>query len=415
MSDALLDIIKRNWAGEIGAIPSICSAQPDVIRASLLRAQTLDRPIVFEATSNQVNQEGGYTGMRPENFVLFVHDIAAKANIDRSRIILGGDHLGPQVWRTQDADAAMAKARTLVASYVSAGFTKIHLDCSEGCRGEADQLTGEQTAIRSAKLARTCLLASDGIQSLKLVVGTEVPTPGGACDNIKSDVLATTPASAYATLAAHGDAFGDMSPLIAGLVVQRGVEFSAMHVHQLPMGRASNFLGALKDWPQVCLEAHSTDYQKPEVFPRLASLGFAFQKVGPALTFACRQALYALNHAQGLMGGAFGVLQNTMEAVMIADTRNWVGHYQGCAEQLFVQRHFGLADRIRYDWPHPQAKTAVAALRRDITMIPDSVWWQVFNQAVMERVDSLTGDIVQRLIDGQIQIALDPYFFGEAV
>ena len=70
---------------------------------------------------------------------------------------------------------------------------------------------------------------------------------------------------------------------------------------------------------------------------------------------------------------------------------------------------------FRYDWPHPQAKTAVAALRRDITMIPDSVWWQVFNQSVMERVDSLTGDIVQRLIDGQIQIALDLYFFGEAV
>jgi D-tagatose-1,6-bisphosphate aldolase subunit GatZ/KbaZ len=95
---------------------------------------------------------------------------------------------------------------------------------------------------------------------------------------------------------------------------------------------------------------------------------------------------------------------------MIADTRNWVGHYQGWAEQLFVQRHFGLADRIRYDWPHPQAKTAVAALRRDITMIPDSVLRQVFDQA-----DSLTGNIVQRLIDGQIQIALDPYFFGEAV
>ena len=100
---------------------------------------------------------------------------------------------------------------------------------------------------------------------------------------------------------------------------------------------------------------------------------------------------------------------------MIADNRNWVRHYQGSAEQLFVQRHFGLADRIRYYWPHPLAKAAVAALRRDITMIPDSVLRQVFDQAVLDRADSLTGDIVQRLIDGKIQIALDPYFFGEAV
>lgn len=95
--------------------------------------------------------------------------------------------------------------------------------------------------------------------------------------------------------------------------------------------------------------------------------------------------------------------------------RNHEWHYQGTAEQLFVQRRFGLADRIAYYWPSPQAKAAVAEMRRYITMIPDSVLLQLFDQAVLDRADSLTGDIVQHLIDGQIQIALDPYFFGEAV
>ncbi|MBT4831611.1 MAG: tagatose-6-phosphate kinase, partial [Marinovum sp.] len=73
MTEALRNIIARNRAGRRVSIVSVCSAQPDVLRASIAMAQRLDRQIVIEATSNQVNQDGGYTGITPSEFIEYVH------------------------------------------------------------------------------------------------------------------------------------------------------------------------------------------------------------------------------------------------------------------------------------------------------------------------------------------------------
>lgn len=411
MSKVLTDIVARNRAGERTAIPSVCSAQPDVLRASMKWAERKDRPIVIEATSNQVNQDGGYTGKTPVDFVADINALAAECGVDRDRITLGGDHLGPQAWRKLPADAAMDKARVLVGAYVSAGFGKIHLDCSEGCAGEGAQLPDAVTADRTADLARVCEgAAADG--STIYVIGTEVPPPGGARVDESGDIPATTPEAAKLTLAAHEDAFAayglsDLKPRIAGLVVQPGVEFSPMHVHHMPLDRDPGLRDVMMSWPGLCLEAHSTDYQQPEVFGRLAELGFAFQKVGPALTFAYRQALYAFDTALQIAGRGVGLI-DTMENLMSSEPGYWQGHYSADDQ---VARHVGLADRIRYYWPNPIAQNAVGALRTEAAAqtLADPLLWQVFAPEVLDRAEELQGSQVQRLIDAQIEIALDPY------
>ncbi len=407
MVKVLCDIISRNRAGEKVAIPSVCSAQADVLRASLRQASRLGRPVVIEATSNQVNQDGGYTGQRPEDFVAYVRGIADEVGADRDAILFGGDHLGTQVWRKQPAESAMEKARALVAAYVGAGFDKIHLDCSEGCAGEPAQLDDQHTASRSADLARACAEVSP---DLLFVVGTEVPPPGGARMDEDGDIPATDADAARATLLAHDAAFGDLKDKIGGLVVQPGVEFSPTQVHHMPLDRDPGLLDALRDHPGVCLEAHSTDYQHDAVFPRLAELGFAFQKVGPALTFAYREALYALDR----MRATPGTLRAAMEAVMLRNPVSWQGHYSGDEDALAHQRHEGLADRIRYYWPDPEAQAAVAELRAEFTApIPDRTLASHVPQAVLERAERLQGGQVQRLIDAYIELALEPYFFEE--
>ena len=78
MSKMLQDIVARNKAGECVAIPSVCSAHPEVLMASLQLAASLNRPLVIEATSNQVNQLGGYTGMDAQTFVAFIEDLITK-------------------------------------------------------------------------------------------------------------------------------------------------------------------------------------------------------------------------------------------------------------------------------------------------------------------------------------------------
>ena len=174
------DIIKRNRAGEAVAIPSVCSAHPDVLAASLLLADERGLSLLIEATSNQVNQYGGYTGMKPPDFITFVHAICDEHKISRDIVIFGGDHLGPQVWRKQPAEIAMKEAVTLVQEYVKAGFTKIHLDCSEGCKGENPQVGDDVAASRAAILAQACEAVAPDKTKLRYIVGTEVPPPGGA-------------------------------------------------------------------------------------------------------------------------------------------------------------------------------------------------------------------------------------------
>src|SRR5688572_15631278 len=104
---ALLDIVARHKAGERAGIYSVCCAHPLALKAACLyAAQAPGAPIaLIEATSNQVNQHGGYTGMLPADFVAFARGIATDAGLPLERLALGGDHLGPNAWRNQPAEA----------------------------------------------------------------------------------------------------------------------------------------------------------------------------------------------------------------------------------------------------------------------------------------------------------------------
>ena len=415
MTDVLKDLIDRNRSGAAVAIPSVCSAHSGVLRASMLAAHRIGTALVVEATSNQVNQDGGYTGMTAQDFVSFVKGLAADAGIAATDIILGGDHLGPQAWRHLPAQDAMQKAHQMVADYAAAGFTKIHLDCSEGCAGEPAQLPDQVTAQRSAELALTALKAAPKADAIGFVIGTEVPPPGGARLDEEGDIPATSAAAMVQTLKAHADAFdqaGVPFDQVFGLVVQPGVEFSPMQVHAYPMDRELPYRAALADWPGICLEAHSTDYQIPDVYPRLASEGFAFQKVGPALTFAWRQALYALDGLAVEMGRPDLALRHVMEKLMQADPTYWKSHYHGDATALKLARHYGYADRIRYYWPHPKAQQAVLDLETWVEQNPPPapLLAQGFAPDILTHAKRLRGSLLSRLATAQTQAALWPYF-----
>ena len=153
MSHPLLDLPAARQRGDHLGIASVCSAHPLVIEAALRLGRDGAGPVLIEATCNQVNQEGGYTGMKPADFRAFVEAIADRVGFDRSRLILGGDHLGPNPWTDLPADQAMDKAAAMIAAYAEAGFTKLHLDCSMGCAGEPVALDDAATATRAAHLA----------------------------------------------------------------------------------------------------------------------------------------------------------------------------------------------------------------------------------------------------------------------
>ena len=187
--------------------------------------------MLIEATSNQVNQFGGYTGMRPADFKAYVASIARSVSLPMERVLLGGDHLGPNCWRNESAAVALERSEQLVSGYVAAGFRKIHLDCSMSCADDPPVLTDVAVAARAARLCQASEKAwhEAGGEAPLYVIGTEVPTPGGAAEELAT-LKVTTPAAVTATLAAHRDAFlacglADAWPRVSALVVQPGVEF----------------------------------------------------------------------------------------------------------------------------------------------------------------------------------------------
>jgi D-tagatose-bisphosphate aldolase class II non-catalytic subunit len=420
-------LIARNRAGSGEALPSVCSAHPDVIAASVLLAQEHGVPLLIEATSNQVNQFGGYTGMQPADFIRFVCGICERVGAPAQPLLFGGDHLGPQAWRGEPADRAMGHARDLVEAYVRAGFTKIHLDCSEGCLGEPAQVSDEVSASRAAELAAVCEAAAEDPSSLSYMYGTEVPPPGGArAEEGGQGIAPTTPESALATIDAHRRHFdalglGDAWTRAVGLVVQPGLEFAPDHVHRFDQAVPDRLSPVLQDFPGLSFEAHSTDYQAPEVYPELARRHFAVLKVGPALTHAYRQAVYALDALCDWVGESADRprLPAVMERLMLADPTHWSKHYDGDDSARYLLRHFSYADRIRYYWTKPEAIEAVERLmlRLAVAKPPVMVLEQFFATAVVaraERLGSRVQDWRAAIVYAQIQEALAPYHFSPA-
>lgn len=366
---SLLAIMARHKAGEAVGLYSVCCAHPLIIEAALRCAQQSGSPALIEATSNQVNQDGGYTGLRPADFARQVRELAARVGLGAGQLLLGGDHLGPNSWQHLDADTAMGHAERLIADYVAAGFRKIHLDCSMSCAGDPRPLTDAAVAARAARL---CAIAERtwrqvGGEAPAYIVGTEVPVPGGAHEALH-ELTPTAPAAVTATIDAHRQAFhaaglDEVWPRVAGLVVQPGVEFDHDRVIDFRPERLGGLAAVIEAQPHLVYEAHSTDYQTAANLRALVCAHFAILKVGPALSFALREALFALAQIESELLGSERAsgLRSTILAAMAAEPKHWQRYYSSTGRQLTLDCQYSLSDRIRYYWPAPPV---VAALER---------------------------------------------------
>ena len=114
MKNLLLEMVEKRKKGIHSGIPSFCSANKLVIEAIMEQSKRFDDYVLIEATSNQVNQFGGYMNMKPKDFKEYVYKIADRIDFDKNKIILGGDHLGPQPWQDLDEETAMEYSKELV-------------------------------------------------------------------------------------------------------------------------------------------------------------------------------------------------------------------------------------------------------------------------------------------------------------
>jgi D-tagatose-1,6-bisphosphate aldolase subunit GatZ/KbaZ len=375
------DIVAAQKRGEARGITSVCSAHPHVIKQTLKVCETFRVSPLIEATCNQVNQFGGYTGMTPAKFVEYVRGIAEENDFPFENIILGGDHLGPNVWQNEPAESAMEKSKEMIRDYVQAGFTKIHLDCSMRLADDPEGAPNpEVVAKRAAELAKVAeesfpSAPGRGEITLRYVIGTEVPIPGGAKER-EDDVRVTKLEDARQTIEVTREAFyrGGLQSVwerVIALVVQPGVEFGDDFVLAY-QPEAAKELSLFIESQSMVYEAHSTDYQTREALKNLVGDHFAILKVGPALTFAFREAVFALALIENklIASSARSNMIQVLENVMVKHPEHWKKYYRGNPDEQAFKRKYSLSDRSRYYWTQVEVREAYERLMENLGELP---------------------------------------------
>lgn len=377
-------MVEHRKNGEKVGIPSYCSANKYVLETALERAKMLNSPVLIEATANQVNQFGGYTGMRPKDFKNLVTKISEKVGAEEDLLILAGDHLGPLTWSDEPETEAMEKAEELVREFVEAGFTKIHLDTSMklGDDSKTERLSTEVIARRGVRLYKACI---DSYEKLKktnpdamrpvFIIGSEVPIPGGA-QEAEEGISVTKPedfrdtVDTYKRIFAEEGAQDAWNDVIA-VVVQPGVEFGDAQVFYYDRENAKDLCGCLKEYPEIVFEGHSTDYQSRKCLKEMVEDGIAILKVGPALTFGLREALFSLSRVEEelISEESRARFEDVLIEIMLEDPENWKKHYHGSEDEIAFARKYSYSDRCRYYIGDEKVQAAIDKLIENLSAI----------------------------------------------
>lgn len=430
MNHPLKDLVNDQKRGIKRGITSVCSANAFVIQAAMENAKKYDEYVLIEATANQVNQFGGYTGMRPKDFVEFAYKIASECDFDMNKLILGGDHLGPLTWTGKNEQEAMENAKELICQYVLAGFTKIHIDTSMKLADDDknQRLSDSTIAWRGALLCEAAEQAYAEVVKMTpnalapvYVIGSEVPIPGGAQE--EEGLQVTSVKDFNDTVQTFKDEYynrglQDAWERVIAVVVQPGVEFGDVAIHEYDREKALNLVEALVEYPNLMFEGHSTDYQTPDNLRRMVEDGIAILKVGPALTFALREALFSLEMIEKEMLSGTGMhlsnLRDIIERQMLTNPEYWQKHYHGRLDELQLKRKYSLSDRCRYYLPDEEVEQAIQRLIKNLNqmVIPITLLSQYMPIQYTKVRNGVLGNDPQSLIKDRIINCLDEYGYG---
>ncbi len=430
LENKISQVIRAHKSGQRTGITSVCSANSYVIEAAIQHAKKNDNLLLIEATSNQVDQYGGYTGLTPALFKLSVCQTARKLNFPSENLILGGDHLGPNRWQNDKSDSALRKAQEQISSYIKAGFCKIHLDASMKCADDGDRNKPLDPAIiaeRSAILCRAAEEAFDGLGENEAppvyIIGTDVPPPGGARGQ-DEEVHITPVEGVEETINLTKKEFqkynlNDAWERIVGVVVQPGVEFGDTEVYDYDRTKSKDLAEFIENSSSFVYEAHSTDYQKKESLRHMVEDHFAILKVGPWLTYKFREAVFALAliEEEFLTGKKGITLSNLIEVTdrrMLEFPKYWEKYYSSDESENRLKRKFSYSDRIRYYWSDKTVSESLNRLIRNLSEnnIPHTLLSQYLPEEYTAVREGIISDSPDELILHRISGVLDIYHYA---
>lgn len=407
---------------------SVTGSDPVVLKACMKYAKREKAYFICEATVNQVNQFGGYTGMKPKDYADMLCSFADEIGFPKEKVILSGDHLGPFIWQDLEEEEAMTRSEELVRQCVAAGFRKIHLDPTMPLKGDTPETFGDSCiARRAARLARVSEetyeeTKNDTLWSYRpaYVIGSEVPVPGGT--EAVASMQVTTPEALEQTLQCFRNAFIQNGlPQVwentVAVVAQIGLEFSEDHVYDFDYDAARPLADALKRHSPFVFESHSSDYQTPDSLRKMVADGVGILKVGPELTFAHREALFALAMMEQELVEAWGITSShfieVLEKCMLTQTPNyWEKYYHGNAGEQELKRKYSYSDRARYYFAQPEVVAARARLMENLRRKPLPLY--LVSQFLPVQYEKVREGILvadpEAFVEDKIQAVVDRYY-----
>ena len=228
----------------------------------------------------------------------------------------------------------------------------------------------------------------------------------------------TTPRAACTTIDTHHAIFAEAGlatawPRVIAVVVQPGVEFDHRRVVGYDSAKARALSQMIEQCEGLVFEAHSTDDLDAGPLAALVRDHFAILKVGPALTFALREALWALDaiEREWINPALISGFRNIVVGRMKADPRHWSKYYHAGGGQLDYDLQYSLSDRMRYYWPDPEIVHAQERMFRNLTQKPppDALLSQYLPIAHLALRDGLIRNSPAELAMAHVCAVLDAY------
>lgn len=338
-----------------------CPNSVSVVKAAFRAAKRNNAPIYFAATLNQIDCDGGYTGLTPAEFVRLAR-MEAEAVRFTGESIIAIDHGGPwlkDLQRTErwTTERAMEDVKRSFEAAVEAGYDLIHVDPTVDIHlGEGQTIDIRVVVRRTVELIAHVegFRRARNLPPVSYEVGTE-EVHGGLADQHTFDTFLCELRSGL-----REAGYADVWPCF--IVGKVGTD---LHTTTFDPDVARALTAKVRPYGSL-IKGHYTDgVSNPEQYP-LSGMGAA--NVGPEFTMSEYDALAELEEVERTLDARGEVAQRShITAVLerlVRDSQRWQKWLHGDEpgkefEELAPDRRLWLVKTgCRYIWQHPEALVA---------------------------------------------------------
>lgn len=380
---------------ETGVKRTVFAACPNsiaLIRAAFRAAKRNNAPIYFAATLNQIDGDGGYTGMTQKEFIKTL-EFEAKAINYKGMYIAAIDHGGPwlkdiqavEKWSTEKAMAGVKKS---FEDAIAAGYDLIHVDPTVDINVPKGEVIDIDVVVRrTVELIRHAedYRRANGFAPISYEVGTE-EVHGGLADERTFD--------RFLVGLKEGLKEAGLDDVWPCFVV--GKVGTDLHTATFDPQVARELTAKVRPYGSWIKGHYTDDVSNPEEYP-LSGMGAA--NVGPEFTISEYEALAELETEEKALynEGKVAKLSNMTDTLnsLVHKSGRWrkwlLADEQGSdLNELSPERFQWIVKTCsRYIWQHPEALAA--------------------RQSLYENLDRVGIDAEEMLL-GRIEHDMDKYY-----